>query len=1113
MHKFDYSKVASPAYFADMRLDAHSDHVCYKDWEEEAKGRSSYRMDLDGIWKFSYARNYESAPKNFEKSSFDCCGWDDIKVPSCIQMEGYDKPHYTNVAYPWDADEAIEPGEIPAGFNPVASYVRYLTFPESMKGQRIILHIEGAESAATVWLNGSFAGYAGNSFDPMEFELTDYIRDGQNKLAIQVFKWTSGSWAEDQDFFRFSGLYRSVWIYSVPEVHVRDMVVRTILDDEYKNAELKLRLDTTAPGSALVTLEKQGRNVFCREVEIEEPGKTEDVTERNAFSFIVKKPELWSAEEPNLYDLKIEVRNKDGKTTECIRQKVGFRRFEIVDSIMLINGKRIVFRGVDRHDFSALNGRALTGDEIRKDLVTMKLNNINAIRTSHYPDCTELYDLCDEYGIYLIAENNLESHGSWDEGLKRGDMSLTVPNCHKEWKPIMLDRVNSCYQRDKNHPSILVWSVGNESYGGSVIYAMSQKFRELDNTRPVHYEGVFNDRRYNDSSDIESRMYAKVDEIKAFLSKHRDKPFISCEYTHAMGNSCGAMFKYTDLADEEPLYQGGFIWDYIDQSITKKDRYGRKFQAYGGDFGDRPTEYHFSGNGIACGEDREPSPKMMSVKYNYQAISVVIKKAAVGKTSAAGKSSGTRLVAQITNKNLFVPTSFYTAVCELLRDGEPVQSCEFETDVAPLSKKAIELPVRLPSDSEEYCVRVSFRLKRDCAWAKAGHEVAFGEAVFRETQKSSMLKSSAEKLSVDFDDRQVNEAESGCEDMIAVSEKTFLDMRSDKTQKACRVAAALEPEHTALRIVRGVSDLGIHGDCFDVMFGYKFGTIVSYRYNGIEMLDSLPMPNFWRAPTDNDNGNCMPQRYAQWKIASLYATYSGTVSFPDHYYPEIREFSDGEWKTVSGARTECGSRSSEKVGLVDCIEVSFTYNVPTTPACECTVKYSVTADGTVRVHLIMDPPKELGDMPEFGMMLRMDADYDRVKWYGLGPDETYSDRTQGAKLGIYSQTAKDALAPYLIPQESGNKMGVRWATVTDKRNRGLLFAGDKMNFSAMPWSPHELESAGHPFDLPEIHHTYIRCALAQMGVAGDDGWGARTHPEFLLPAGQHMEFEFAFKGI
>ncbi|MFA6664365.1 MAG: glycoside hydrolase family 2 TIM barrel-domain containing protein [Lachnospiraceae bacterium] len=1060
MHKFDYSKVASPAYFADMRLDAHSDHVCYKDWEEEAKGRSSYRMDLDGIWKFSYARNYESAPKDFEKSSFDCSGWDDIKVPSCIQMEGYDKPHYTNVAYPWDADEAIEPGEIPAGFNPVASYVRYLTFPESMKGQRIILHIEGAESAAAVWLNGSFAGYAGNSFDPMEFELTDLIRDGLNKLAIQVFKWTSGSWAEDQDFFRFSGLYRSVWIYSVPEVHVSDMVVRTILDDEYKNAELKLRLDTTATGSALVTLEKLGRNVFCREVNIEEPGKTEDVTERNAFSFIVKKPELWSAEEPNLYDLKIEVRNKDGKTTECIRQKVGFRRFEIVDSIMLINGKRIVFRGVDRHDFSALNGRALTGDEIRKDLVTMKLNNINAIRTSHYPDCTELYDLCDEYGIYLIAENNLESHGSWDEGLKRGDTSLTVPNCHKEWKPIMLDRVNSCYQRDKNHPSILIWSVGNESYGGSVIYAMSQKFRELDDTRPVHYEGVFNDRRYNDSSDIESRMYAKVDEIKAFLSKHRDKPFISCEYTHAMGNSCGAMFKYTDLADEEPLYQGGFIWDYIDQSITKKDRYGREFQAYGGDFGDRPTEYHFSGNGIACGEDREPSPKMMSVKYNYQAISVVIKKAVTGKTSAAGKSSGTGLVAQITNKNLFVPTSEYEAVCELLRNGESIESCEFDTDVAPLSKKVAALPLTLPMDDGEYCVRVSFRLKSDCAWAKAGHEVAFGEAVFRED----------------------------CNDVITANERILLNQRTAQTQKACRVAAAIEPEPAPLRIVRGVSDLGIHGDCFDVMFGYKFGTIVSYRYNGREMLDSLPMPNFWRAPTDNDNGNSMPQRYAQWKIASLYTTYNGMASFPDHYYPEIRE--------IPGS-----------------IEVSFTYNVPTKPSFECTVKYSVTADGTVRVHMMMDPPEELGDMPEFGMMLRMDADYDRVKWYGLGPDETYSDRTQGAKLGIYSQLAKDALAPYLIPQESGNKMGVRWATVTDKRNRGLLFAGDGMNFSALPWSPHEIESAGHPFDLPEIHHTYIRCALAQMGVAGDDGWGARTQPEFLLPAGQKMEFEFAFRGM
>ena len=444
-------------------------------------------------------------------------------------------------------------------------------------------------------------GYSEDSFTPSEFELTPYLKEGENKLAAQVFKWTSGSWCEDQDFFRFSGIYRDVYLYAIPEVHVEDLTIRTLLDDAFTKADLIVELKATAAGKVRFTLSREGK----------EEATLEDALESGkAYVMKMENPLLWSAEEPNLYDLLIEVMDTEGKITEVIPQRVGFRRFEMKDSIMTLNGKRIVFKGVNRHEFSSRTGRNVSREELIKDLTTMKRNNINAIRTCHYPDAVGIYELCDEFGIYMIAENNMETHGSWDTVGESKDYTGVVPDNKPEWEGLLMDRINSTYQRDKNHPAILIWSCGNESFGGEVIYKMSELFRKLDPTRLVHYEGVFNDRRFNDTSDMESQMYTSAEDIKKFLENDRSKPFICCEYTHAMGNSCGGMHKYTDLTDTEPSYQGGFIWDYIDQSIYKKDRYGKEFQAYGGDFGERPTDYNFSGNGIVYGGERDESPKM-----------------------------------------------------------------------------------------------------------------------------------------------------------------------------------------------------------------------------------------------------------------------------------------------------------------------------------------------------------------------------------------------------------------------------------------------------------------------------------------------------------------------
>ena len=1014
MKVFDYSLVKDPQYFKDGRMDAHSDHTYYRDGEEAQEKETSFRYDLNGIWKFHYARNYGSAIPGFEKVDYCCKDWDDIRVPAHIQMEGYDAPQYANVQYPWEGHEDIHPGEIPEHFNPVASYVKYFEVPEEMQGKRLFISFQGAESGIALWLNGQFVGYSEDSFTPSEFELTEYVKEGENKLAAQVFKWTASSWCEDQDFYRFSGIYRDVYLYTVPEVHVYDLQIRAIPDETLSTAALEIGTDTWGKGTVKITLSKDGETVI-------EDKKALDGEE--IYSWKVEDPVLWSAEDPQLYDLVLEVYNEAGELQEVVPQKVGFRRFEMKDGIMTLNGKRIVFKGVNRHEFSSVSGRHVSEEELRKDLKIMKQNNINAIRTCHYPDASLIYQLCDEYGIYMIDETNLESHGSWDVAEFTKDYTYVVPHDKPEWLDMMLDRANSMYQRDKNHAAILIWSCGNESFGGKDIFEMSQFFHKADPTRLVHYEGVCHDRRYNDTSDMESQMYPSVEAIKEFLAKDDSKPFVCCEYTHAMGNSCGAMHKYTDLTDTEPKYQGGFIWDYIDQSIYKKDRYGKEFQAYGGDFGERPTDYNFSGNGIAYGGNRDASPKMQEVKFNYQNITAEVSADSV----------------KVINKNLFVNTDIFDCKVTVAKDGKVIRKASLATAVAPLSEEVYALPLAKEEKPGEYAVTVSFHLKEDKVWAEAGHEVAFGQYIYK----------------------------------------------VEAPKKAC-------PE--GVEVIRSTHNIGVRGAHFEVLFSVLNGGLASYKYAGKEMIEAIPKPNFWRAPTDNDCGNLMGMRYGQWKIASMYLSH--------------KDFRKGPYGPGNVPEVEVNEKT---------VKVTYTYLMPTTPTSECRLSYEVFGDGRVKTTLTYDPVKELGDMPEFGVIFKFNADYDRVEWYGLGETETYSDRKKGAKLGIYANKVADNMARYMVPQECGAKEEVRWAKVTDRKGRGMLFEMDENNgpmmFSALPYTPHEMENAMHPYELPEVHYTVVRVAKDQMGVGGDDSWGARTHEEYLLKTDKKMEFSFVFKGL
>ncbi len=1016
---FDVKNIHNPKFFKENCMAAHSDHVAYKNEAEAEEKNSSFRISLDGIWKFHYAKNDAQTIPGFENVDYDCRPWDDIRVPAHIQMEGYDAPQYANILYPWDGREEVWRDEVPTEFNPVASYVKYFTLPEGFVKNGLYISFQGVESGFAFWLNGHYVGYSEDSFTPSEFDLTPYVKEGENKLAVKVFKWTASSWCEDQDFYRFSGIFRSVYLYTMPKVHVYDLKVQPVVAASLDKADFLLDMQVCGAGSAKIKLE--GARDYSKEEETEQQVVFEKTialdTKSVHFEKEVKAPALWSAENPVLYTLTIEVFDENGNQTEYISQKAGFRRFEMKDGIMTLNGKRIVFKGVNRHEFSSKTGRAVSKEEVLLDIITMKKNNINAIRTCHYPDASGIYELCDEYGLYMIAENNMESHGSWDaasHGLAPKD--TIVPGDNMDWEPMMLDRINSCYQRDKNHPAILIWSVGNESYGGKVIFDMSEKFRELDPYRLVHYEGIFNDRRYEGTSDMESQMYTSVENIKKFLKEHKEKPFICCEYTHAMGNSCGAMHKYTDLTDTEPRYQGGFIWDYIDQSILKKDRYGKDFQAYGGDFMERPTDYNFSGNGICYGGERDASPKMQEVKFNYQNISV--------------KFEEDRYFT-VVNKNLFVNTSDFQCVAILQKNGTVVKKQKIETNVAPLASEKFEIPFTVGTDAE-YAVTVSFRLKEDTLWAEAGHEVAFGQKVYK---KENMWETSKQPL----------------------------------------------------RVIHGKINIGVKGENFDCLFSLLNGGLVSYRYAGKEMIEKIPMPNFWRAPVDNDNGSMAPMRYAQWKIASMYISHRDGGMF-DNVPTKIEENGDS-------------------------VTITYTYYMPTTPASKCQVAYTVFGDGTVETKLTYDPVEGLPDMPEFGMLFKLNADYENLEWYGYGPEETYADRRHGAKLGIYKNKVADNMAKYLVPQECGNKVGVRYAKVTDAKGRGMMFFGDELSFSALPYTPHELENAAHPYELPEVHYTVVRVALAQMGVGGDDSWGAWVHPEYHIDVTKPLEFSFKFRGI
>lgn len=788
-------------------INAHSDHKFYLNKNDAEQNNQSLKYSLNGEWQFLYSKHIKDREKDFYKVDFNEDNMQSINVPDSIQSQkyNYSKPHYTNQKYPWDGHSQIVPPEISIDkLDEVGSYVKHFNLPKEYKNLRTFISFQGVENAFYVWLNGKFVGYSEDSFTPTEFDVTNFLKEGDNKLAVEVHKASTGAWLEDQDFWRLSGIFREVYIYAIPDTHLKDVFVTSTFEDNYSKAKLRIvgELDrkivdiTTMPN---VTVSAELYYDDTKVLTIEEVNVEEDSFELEKW---LEAPNLWSAELPNIYELYIYVRT-DGVLSEVTKLKHGFREFKLDNGIMKLNGERIVFKGVNRHEFSCYNLRSVTEEEMLWDIKFMKKHNINAVRTSHYPNATRWYELCDEYGIYLIDETNLETHGTWNYGKER-DMNA-IPGDKPEWLYIVLDRAKSMFMRDKNHASILMWSCGNESYGGLNLYKMSEFFRTSDPTRLVHYEGIFNDRTYDATSDIESRMYAEIKDIKEYLEKNPKKPYINCEYSHAMGNSCGGLSWYTELENMYEQYQGGFIWDYIDQGIMRKDIYGQDVLAYGGDFLDRPTDYNFCTNGVIFA-NRKTSPKMQEVKYLFSNIVINPNKA------------GTHII----NNNLFMDTSYLKFIYEVAHEGVVVEKGEFEAVVLPKEDKLVSVNYIDMLDKGEYVITISAVLKEDTAFEKAGYEMTFGQYTFINEES---------KQKTDYNELTLSK--------------------------------------TSYNIVNGRETLGISGKDYEILFDKNKCALISYVINGIEYMAKPMYPDYSKAFTDNDKGCRYDYELIEYQAASM----------------------------------------------------------------------------------------------------------------------------------------------------------------------------------------------------------------------------------------------------
>lgn len=990
------------------RAPMHANYFAYESAnaaQRAVKEQSKNFMSLNGTWKFFWVKNADARPTDFWQNGFNDKGWDDLQVPAVWELKGYGDPIYVNVGYAWRNQFKNNPPQVPTENNHVGSYRREIVVPADWKGKDIVAHFGAVSSNMYLWVNGKFVGYSEDSKLEAEFDLTSYLKPGQkNLIAFQVFRWCDGTYLEDQDFFRYTGVARDCYLYARERTRIEDIRVTPDLDSQYTNGTLNVNLQLK--GNNSVTLELlDAQNKAVASTEVKGAGKV-------SATFNVNNPHKWTAETPYLYTLRATA-NNGGKAAEVIPVKVGFRKIELKGAQILVNGQPVLFKGADRHEMDPDGGSHVSRARMIEDIQLMKKLNINAVRTCHYPDDSFWYDLCDKYGIYMVAEANVESHG-----MGYGDKTLAK---NAAYKKAHLERNERNVQRNFNHPSIIFWSLGNEAGYGPNFEAAYDWIKAEDPSRAVQYEQA----GQNGKTDIFCPMYYDYQNCINYCEDNsKQKPLIQCEYAHAMGNSEGGFKEYWDIIRKYPKYQGGFIWDFVDQGIRWTGKNGKEIYAYGGDFNRfDASDNNFCNNGLIS-PDRKFNPHAYEVQYYYQNIW----------TTAADIANGE---INVKNENFFRDLSAYYLDWEVLADGKAVRSGRVENlNVAPQQIAKIKLDLGKTCACKEWLLNVKYVLKNREGLLPAESVVAKDQLVLNAYKAPAMeLKSTAE-----------------------VNQEVVTPVVNDENNNCITVT----------------------GEHFNIQFNKRTGYMDHYTVNGLDLIreGGALSPNFWRAPTDNDFGAGLQQKYAAWrnpdiKLLSLKdATADGMVTITAEY----------DIKAVSA-------------------KLALTYVINNEGAVKVTQK--LTADKSAKV----------SDMFRFGMQLVMPKSFEHIAFYGRGPIENYSDRNHATELGIYRQQVSKQFHPYVRPQETGNKTDIRWWEQLNVSGNGLRFVAEApFSASALHYTIESLDDGAekdqrHWQDVDPADLTNLLIDKAQMGVGCVNSWGALPLQQYRLPYG---DYEFTF---
>lgn len=980
------------------RAPARASYFAYPTAEAAQTGKkeeSSNFLSLNGMWKFNWVKDETDRPTDFYRVDFEDQYWEEFPVPGLWELNGYGDPVYKNVGYAWNNQFHSRPPFVESANNHVGSYRRSFDLPSDWKGQQIYLNVGSATSNLYVWINGKFAGYSEDSKMAAEFDITKYLKPGKNLIAMQIYRWCDGSYLEDQDFWRLSGIGRDVYLYARPALHMEDIFIIPDLDTDYRNGKLDVTANVSRSGGEveMELVDGNGKPVEKKNVKPDGKGVIHTV-------FEVENPAKWSAEDPNLYTLVLTLKSGN-KVLEVIPQRVGFRKIELKKELgqIWVNGKPVLFKGTDRHEMDPLTGYVVSRERMIQDIRIMKENNLNAVRTCHYPDSPEWYELCDEYGIYLVCEANVESHG-----MGYGDNTLAkVPAFAKAH----LERNQRMVESFKNHPSIIFWSMGNEAGDGPNFEACYRWIKERDNSRAVQYE------RAGESAhtDIVCPMYSRPGWMESYAKdENKNRPLIMCEYAHAMGNSEGGFKEYWDLIRKYPKLQGGFIWDYVDQGLRGFTRDGAMIYTYGGDFNLWDgSDNNFNCNGLIS-PDRIPNPHMYEVKKVCQSIWTTPVDLQCGKI-------------RVYNENFFTDLSDYYLEWQILSDGEPVMSGVVgELNVDPQETKEIRLGYQLPDSDRELLLNVAYKLKKAVQLIPAGYVLA------------------EEQLTI----------------------QPYRDYNAS-------VSSGTQP----VRVYEDLVHLVLTTEETVISFDKRNGWISSITMNGLEMLEYgyTLKPNFWRAPTDNDMGAGLQNRFGAWKN------------------PEMKK---KEFKVTEQDNN---------------VRVTALYELPALTA-QLEMTYDISYKGEISITEALKVNKGKENMPHlfrFGLQMVMPGCFDRIDYYGRGPIENYADRNSSQKLGRYQQTVKEQYYPYIRPQESGTKTDIRWWKLTDIDGRGLLlrsdapFSASALNYLQEDLDDGESKEQRHSGELKPRNLTTLSFDLKQMGLGCIDSWGAWPLQQYLMP--------------